>query len=100
MAWKTRPSSFGYNSAEWKALRAQVLAEEPVCRRCHRAASTEAGHVLAVSERPDLALVRSNLIGLCRSCNHHEASSKGGSRNPSSQARRARPVEAHPGVLR
>lgn len=57
----------------WRKLRAQVVREEPTCRlgfpRICTVVSTTADHILPVSERPDLALVRSNCRGSCRPCN-------------------------------
>jgi 5-methylcytosine-specific restriction endonuclease McrA len=70
-----------YNNAAWRRLRAQVLAEEPTCQLQLEGCtgrSTQAAHVLSVAERPDLFLERSNVVGACRSCNHREASAKGG----------------------
>jgi 5-methylcytosine-specific restriction endonuclease McrA len=54
------------DGAEWRALRAQVLEEEPVCavRGCGRP-STEADHIVPlVLGGP--ALDRTNLQGLCK----------------------------------
>lgn len=49
----------------WRKLRAQVLAEEPVCRCGAKAA--EAGHIIA---RADGGRdVRENLCGQCAPCN-------------------------------
>lgn len=57
---------------EWFRVRDQTVAEEPVCwlqlEGCTGASQT-ADHVLTVRDRPDLALVRSNLRGVCHSCN-------------------------------
>lgn len=81
--WEKRPSPQTYNSAEWKRLRARVLREEPTCRLrlpgC-TGRSTTAAHIQSVAERPNLFLVRSNVRGSCASCNHREASAKGGRR--------------------
>lgn len=56
----------------WKKLRDQVVVEEPLCwlglPGCTRL-STTGDHVIPVTERPDLALVRDNVRGCCRSCN-------------------------------
>jgi hypothetical protein len=56
--------------AQFEALRAQVLVEEPTCRVCG-APTTDVDHVVAVAVRPDLVVVRSNLQGLCHA--HHSA---------------------------
>ena len=52
------------NSKEWKALRAQVLAEEPRCRMCG-APSTDVDHIVPV---PQGSEDRGNLQGLCHAC--------------------------------
>jgi 5-methylcytosine-specific restriction endonuclease McrA len=57
----------------WRALRAKVLAEEPICRiqgpGCTHIATT-VDHIEPYSLRPDLALVRSNCRGACARCNY------------------------------
>jgi len=55
-----------YQTPEWRALSKQVLAEEPWCYCGARA--TQADHILSLKERPDLGLVRSNLVGRCGPC--------------------------------
>lgn len=55
-----------YASKDWRRLRAIVLREEPVCP-CGNPTNT-VDHVLDRRQRPDLALVRSNLRGLCKRC--------------------------------
>lgn len=62
------------HSRAWRRLREQVLAEEPECALqfpdlCTGKSDT-AGHIELMSERPDLILVRSNVRGVCRRCNH------------------------------
>lgn len=56
----------------WRSLRDRVVAEEPQCRLqlpgC-TGSSTTADHILTVTDRPDLAMERSNLRGACHSCN-------------------------------
>jgi 5-methylcytosine-specific restriction endonuclease McrA len=56
----------------WRRLSEQVRQEEPTCRLqlpgCTRLSET-ADHIIPVSVRPDLALVRSNCQGACQSCN-------------------------------
>lgn len=60
----------------WRKLRDQVVAQEPSCRLafpgiCTRV-STTAAHIEPVAGpngRPDLALVRSNVVGSCDPCN-------------------------------
>lgn len=50
-----------------RALVAHVLTEEPVCRDCGMAPSTEAGHIIPRSQGGQY--VRDNLKGQCRPCN-------------------------------
>lgn len=54
-----------------RKLRAQVLAEQPICAwpGCDELA-TEDDHIVPVHQRPDLDLVRENHQGLCST--HHE----------------------------
>lgn len=56
----------------WRKLVAQVKAEEPHCwlrlEGC-TGASTTGDHIIPVTDRPDLALARSNVHGACRPCN-------------------------------
>jgi len=57
----------------WRTLKAQVVREEPTCwlrlDGC-TTRSTTGDHVIPVTDRPDLALVRSNVHGACSSCNY------------------------------
>ena len=59
-------------TSAWRRLRAQVLREEPTCwlqlEGCTQV-SDRGDHVVPVVDRPDLALVRSNVHGACDSCN-------------------------------
>jgi 5-methylcytosine-specific restriction protein A len=62
-------SARGYDVA-WRRLRLVVLAEEPLCRFCQTrglvVAASEVDHVVPISIRADLRLVRANLRPLCR----------------------------------
>lgn len=58
----------------WSELAKRVAREEPICWLqfegvCTRR-STTGDHVIPVTERPDLALVRSNVRGACAACNY------------------------------
>jgi 5-methylcytosine-specific restriction enzyme A len=70
---KHRPNSTirGYDAA-WRAMRRQVLLDEPLCRECFDrglvAIAVEVHHIRSVRSRPDLRLSRNNLAPLCRSC--------------------------------
>lgn len=56
----------------WRRLAKQAASEEPLCwlqlPGC-TGRSTTGDHVIPVSIRPDLALVRSNVRGACKPCN-------------------------------
>jgi 5-methylcytosine-specific restriction endonuclease McrA len=58
----------GYGSTRAdRALRTQVLSEEPICRDCQFRPSTEMGHIVArIYGGPT---VRENVKGQCRTCN-------------------------------
>jgi 5-methylcytosine-specific restriction protein A len=60
-----------YHTAAWKRLARVVLSEQPVCvgyqRECSMPA-TDVDHIEPLAKRPDLALVRTNLQGLCKAC--------------------------------
>jgi 5-methylcytosine-specific restriction enzyme A len=69
-----------YASPRWTKLRDLVRAEEPLCRSCLKAgrvSPTEAvDHVLDRKARPDLALDRDNLQGLCKACHNAKRSGR------------------------
>jgi hypothetical protein len=63
-----------YASPEWKLVREEVVREQGrQCRACGKTIVNDAeltvDHILPRSRRPDLALVKTNLRVLCRSCN-------------------------------
>jgi 5-methylcytosine-specific restriction endonuclease McrA len=57
----------------WRQLAKQTITEEPLCwlrlPGC-TVRSTTADHIYPVTVRPELALVRANTRGACRSCNY------------------------------
>lgn len=56
----------GYATADWKRLRLQVLARDPLCRLCVREISVVADHIVARKDGgPDTL---ENLQGLGRRC--------------------------------
>lgn len=89
-AWRGSPSKRGYGR-DWQKVRANVLAEEPLCRVCLAQGrvmeATEVHHERPISERWDLRLVRSNLQGLCKA--HHSAIT--------SRGRASQPAPPNPG---
>lgn len=68
VAWEGSTRSGANTTQADKRLRAQVLAEEPVCA-CG-APSTEAGHI--VPHAHGGAYVRENLRGQCTRCNRKQ----------------------------
>jgi 5-methylcytosine-specific restriction enzyme A len=64
----------GYGAAH-RALRRQVLREEPVCRACRFRLSTIADHIVPLS-RGGLT-VRENLQGLCGECSGSKTGREG-----------------------
>jgi len=75
--WRTSAgsaSSRGYG-ANWRRLRAIVLAAQPICALCQRAAATEVDHrVPKAQEGPDdLA----NLQGVCSACHRAKSAAEG-----------------------
>lgn len=60
------------NSIAWKKLRAQVLAEEPLCRWClargEYVVSTDVDHIKDSREDYSDDNRRENLAGLCHEC--------------------------------
>ena len=49
-----------------RVMSKQVLEEQPWCACGAR--TTQADHTLSLKERPDLRLVRGNLVGRCAPC--------------------------------
>lgn len=68
------PAERGYG-AEWGLKRAQVLAEEPVCRYCRKAPSTQVDHVTPKSKGGTDD--RSNLAGTCKRCHETKSAREG-----------------------
>jgi 5-methylcytosine-specific restriction endonuclease McrA len=73
--------SGGGRSPDWRALRAEVLARDPICKDCGVKPSKHADHVLP--KREGGRDVASNLRGLCHSCHSRKtAAVDGGFGNP------------------
>lgn len=62
------------NSGRWQALRALVLARQPLCvdpflvHPGRVVPATQVDHITPIAERPDLAFVLENLQPLCVPC--------------------------------
>lgn len=64
-----------YQSARWRKIRAIVLAEEPLCRACRRAASREVDHIVPVANGGAM-WDRANLQALCKSDHSRKTASE------------------------
>ena len=74
-----------YSSQPWKAKRKKILRrDEYLCQWCkrygRRVDATIVHHIEHYEDRPDLALVDSNLISLCDKCHNKAHPEKGGER--------------------
>lgn len=76
-----------YNTAPWRALRAQVLAEEPLCRcedhadasgpfgsKADAPHSTVVDHITAHKGNPELFFDRANCRGMAKRCHDRKTS--------------------------
>jgi len=57
-------------SSEWPKVRAAHLAAEPYCRVCGSVKELEVHHEREFHRYPELELLPSNLITLCRHCHY------------------------------
>jgi 5-methylcytosine-specific restriction protein A len=57
-----------YDTAHWRNLRVRVLARDPICKMCSRAASIVADHIKPHRGDWSLFCDLNNLQGLCASC--------------------------------
>ena len=61
-----------YQSARWKRFSIRCLHEEPLCQRCRALGIVEIAvhshHKIKLSQRPDLAFVRTNIMSVCQPC--------------------------------
>jgi 5-methylcytosine-specific restriction protein A len=69
--WRGSAASRGYDGA-WKRFRAGFLRSNPLCADCFAAAvltpASEVHHIRKLRDHPELRLVWSNAMGLCRPC--------------------------------
>lgn len=62
----------GYNTAAWQRLRDEVKAAHPYCARCPNLTEV-ADHIVPAWAAPHRFYDRTNLQGLCQSCNRTKA---------------------------
>lgn len=67
--WVEDPDAYAfYHSMAWRRLSAQKRYNTPVCERCNKAMAQIIHHMISRRARPELALVYSNLMAVCRKC--------------------------------
>ena len=74
-----------HKTKQWERKREQILRRDGyLCRECRRYGkarqATTVHHIEHVEDRPDLALVDSNLVSLCSACHNKMHPEKGGRR--------------------
>lgn len=67
-----------YLTPAWKALRAQILRRDPICRACRMARSSHCDHIQPHRGDQVLFWDPANLQGLCRSCHSHKTARRDG----------------------
>jgi len=65
-----------YSRAHWRRLRTLVLARDPVCKMCNRAASTVADHIKPHRGVWELFCDLLNLQGLCHECHSRKTAAE------------------------
>ncbi len=69
-----------HGSARWRAVRAQVLRDEPLCRECARLGltvlATQVDHVVPLAVAPELAFDRANLAPTCTACHARKSAAE------------------------
>lgn len=84
-----------YNSSQWRRKRELILRRDGYrCQECKRfgriTPAVTVHHIQHLEDRPDLALVSSNLISLCRACHAKAHPEKGGARPGSGEGQMLR----------
>lgn len=84
MRYAPKKRRVSLNSAAWKRLRAQVLAEEPLCRWCLArglvVASTDVDHIKDSREDYSDDNRRENLTAMCHECHSLKTAASMGKR--------------------
>lgn len=68
-AGRSASDSF-YKTQAWRDMAQRVLREQTICAICHVKPSSIADHIEPLKLRPDLAMVRENLRGVCHRCHN------------------------------
>lgn len=71
-AFKSATRSDLYQSPEWRRISRQLINEVGHCERCGSFDNLQVHHIIPVRLAPALALDRSNLQVLCRTCHQTE----------------------------
>ena len=67
-----------YHRAHWKRLRTLVLARDPLCCLCNRAASVVADHKIPHRGNWELFSILDNLEGVCIPCHDRKTAAEDG----------------------
>lgn len=82
--------------SNWQAIRAKVLARDPICKICDVRPSTHCDHIEAKTD----AHAEDRLQGVCATCHGLKSSREGNDAQRTNQPPgRRRPPEQHPGLL-
>jgi len=65
----------GYDR-RWRVFRAHFLRRHPMCADCVDAAAQEVHHIQKVADAPELRLLESNCLALCKVC-HSKRTARG-----------------------
>ena len=77
-------------------IRAAILQRDPICRRCHRAPSTDADHITPVAAGGTHTLA--NGQGLCHACHTRKTQAEASAARRRAAAQGRHPPEPHPGL--
>lgn len=94
---KPEPWRKWYHTAHWTRLRLVVLARDPICKACGRAASAVVDHIKAHKGLWALFVDLANLQGLCATCHNIKTATEDGGFGNSQQDKNAPVVTGEPG---